>query len=58
MTLFVAGLGTSSILAGAIMAVLWRSSGKRFDIDSVNHAVRKFSQCYFILFITYGIIRL
>ena len=33
------GLGTSSILAGAIMAVLWSASGKAFDIDSLNHAV-------------------
>jgi len=33
------GLGTSSILAGAVMAVLWRASGKAFDVDSLNHAV-------------------
>lgn len=33
------GLGTSSILAGAIMAALWKSSGKAFDISSLNHAV-------------------
>jgi fucokinase len=33
------GLGISSILAGAIIAVLWRASGKLFDIKSLNHAV-------------------
>jgi hypothetical protein len=33
------GLGTSSILAGAIMAVLWTCSGRKFDVDTLNHAV-------------------
>ena len=33
------GLGTSSILAGAIMAALWLVSGQKFDIDALNHAV-------------------
>lgn len=33
------GLGTSSILAGAVMAALWRASGRRFDISSLIHAV-------------------
>lgn len=35
----VVGLGTSSILAGAVMAVLWRSSGRSFNIESLNHGV-------------------
>lgn len=38
------GLGTSSILAGAIMAALWKSSGKAFDISSLNHAVLHLEQ--------------
>ena len=33
------GLGTSSILAGVIMAALWRASGQQFDMDALNHAV-------------------
>ena len=37
------GLGTSSILAGTIMAALWRSIGKEPDVDSVIHAVSLFS---------------
>ena len=41
------GLGTSSILAGAVMAVLWSASGKAFDIDSLNHAVCTPAGCYF-----------
>lgn len=35
------GLGTSSILAGAIMAALWQVSGRRFDIEALNHAVSR-----------------
>ena len=34
-----AGLGTSSILAGAILAVLWKASGKVYDHQSLIHAV-------------------
>ncbi|ELT87342.1 hypothetical protein CAPTEDRAFT_168598 [Capitella teleta] len=33
------GLGTSSILAGAVMAVLWRASGRMFDMQSLYHGV-------------------
>ncbi|XP_022083958.1 L-fucose kinase-like [Acanthaster planci] len=33
------GLGTSSILAGAAIAVLWRISGKTYDNSSLIHAV-------------------
>ena len=33
------GLGTSSILAGAVMAAVWKASGRYFDIHSLNHAV-------------------
>ena len=33
------GLGTSSILAGTIIAALWRVVGKVPDVDSVIHAV-------------------
>ena len=33
------GLGTSSILAGTIIAALWRVVGKVPDVDSVVHAV-------------------
>ena len=36
---FTTGMGTSSILAGVIMAVLWRASGSQFDISSLLHAV-------------------
>ncbi|GFT34583.1 l-fucose kinase [Nephila pilipes] len=32
-------MGTSSILAGAIISVLWTASGKSFDKSSVVHAV-------------------
>lgn len=32
-------MGTSSILAGAIISVLWTISGKSFDKLSVVHAV-------------------
>ncbi|ELU00095.1 hypothetical protein CAPTEDRAFT_168292 [Capitella teleta] len=38
------GLGTSSILAGAVMAALWRTSGRRFDISSLLHAVLHLEQ--------------
>ena len=34
-----AGLGTSSILAGAIMAALWRVAGKSFNTEALVHAV-------------------
>ena len=33
------GLGTSSILAGAIIAVLWTASGRQYDLSTLNHAV-------------------
>ncbi|GFV68206.1 l-fucose kinase [Trichonephila clavipes] len=33
------GMGTSSILAGAIVSVLWSVSGKSFDKSAVVHAV-------------------
>ncbi|XP_033113326.1 L-fucose kinase-like [Anneissia japonica] len=38
------GLGTSSILAGAVIAVLWRISGKSYDHSSLIHAVLHFEQ--------------
>ena len=34
-----AGLGTSSILGGVIMAALWRVSGWEHSKDSLIHAV-------------------
>lgn len=34
-----AGLGTSSVLGGAIMAALWRASGWEHSRDSLIHAV-------------------
>ena len=33
------GLGTSSILAGAVISSLWTAVGLKHDIDSVVHAV-------------------
>lgn len=33
------GLGTSSILAGAILAVLWTAAGYKFEIRDVHHAI-------------------
>ena len=33
------GLGTSSILSGVVMAVLWRLSGKAYDMSCVIHSV-------------------
>ncbi|XP_064610503.1 L-fucose kinase-like [Liolophura sinensis] len=38
------GLGTSSILAGAIMCALLRASGQTTDIDGLNHAVLHLEQ--------------
>jgi len=38
------GLGTSSILAGTIIAALWRVVGKVPDVDSVIHAVLDLEQ--------------
>ncbi|XP_071824036.1 L-fucose kinase-like isoform X2 [Apostichopus japonicus] len=38
------GLGTSSILAGAVIAVLWKASGKTFDNLSLIHAVLHLEQ--------------
>lgn len=35
-----AGLGTSSILGGAIMAALWKVTGQDHSKDSLIHAVR------------------
>lgn len=40
-SLIIQGLGTSSILAGAVIAVLWKASGKTFDNLSLIHAVSK-----------------
>lgn len=34
------GLGTSSILAGAILACLWKITGHVSDVDSLLHGVR------------------
>ena len=36
---FPSGLGTSSILAGGVIAALWRASGKTYDHASLIHAV-------------------
>lgn len=33
------GMGTSSILAGTILAALWKVIGKEPDVDAVVHAV-------------------
>ena len=33
------GLGTSSILAGAILAALWQITGRKYDVTALNHAV-------------------
>lgn len=33
------GMGTSSILAGAIVSVLWSVTGKSFDKMAIVHAV-------------------
>ncbi|XP_041455292.1 L-fucose kinase-like [Lytechinus variegatus] len=38
------GLGTSSILAGGVMAALWRASGKTYDHDSLIHAILHLEQ--------------
>jgi hypothetical protein len=38
------GLGTSSILAGAVMAVLWRAGGRAFTKGDVVHAVLHLEQ--------------
>lgn len=38
------GLGTSSILAGGVIAALWRASGKTYDHDSLIHAVLHLEQ--------------
>ncbi|XP_071959092.1 L-fucose kinase-like [Antedon mediterranea] len=38
------GLGTSSILAGAVIAVLWKTSGKSYDNSSLIHAVLHLEQ--------------
>ncbi|KAI0236299.1 L-fucose kinase [Lamellibrachia satsuma] len=38
------GLGTSSILAGAVIAVLWTASGRKYDMSSLNHAVLNLEQ--------------
>lgn len=37
------GLGTSSILAGAVISALWTVVGWKHDVESVVHAVRYFS---------------
>ena len=34
------GLGTSSILAGVVLAVLWKTSGENYTMSSLMHAVR------------------
>jgi galactokinase/mevalonate kinase-like predicted kinase len=38
------GLGTSSILAGAVMAALWRACGRSFTKSDVTHAVLHLEQ--------------
>ncbi|NP_001108290.1 fucose kinase L homeolog [Xenopus laevis] len=38
------GMGTSSILAGAVMAVLYRASGRSADAESLIHAVLHLEQ--------------
>ncbi|XP_066439899.1 L-fucose kinase [Eleutherodactylus coqui] len=38
------GLGTSSILAGAVMAVLYEASGRSVDVESLIHAVLHLEQ--------------
>eukprot|EP00047_Mylnosiga_fluctuans_P004512 m.234963 g.234963 ORF g.234963 m.234963 type:complete len:1084 (-) comp12747_c0_seq1:63-3314(-) len=38
------GLGTSSILAGAVLAVLWRIAGQQFTPSAVVHAVLHLEQ--------------
>lgn len=38
------GLGTSSILGGAILAALWRAAGNMHDCDSLIHAVLHMEQ--------------
>ena len=42
-----AGLGTSSVLGGAIMAALWRASGWEHSRDSLIHAVSSCSPTTF-----------
>lgn len=37
--LSVEGLGTSSILGGAILGALWRAAGQQHSHDSLIHAV-------------------
>jgi galactokinase/mevalonate kinase-like predicted kinase len=39
-----AGLGTSSILAGVVLAALWRASGRDFTRSDINHAVLHLEQ--------------
>ncbi|XP_070574634.1 L-fucose kinase-like [Ptychodera flava] len=38
------GLGTSSILAGGVIAALWKTSGRTYDKDSLIHAVLHLEQ--------------
>ena len=38
------GLGTSSILAGAVMAALWKASGKGYTKSDITHAVLHLEQ--------------
>ncbi|XP_031421161.1 L-fucose kinase [Clupea harengus] len=38
------GLGTSSILAGAVLAAVYRSTGRTYDTDSLIHAVLHLEQ--------------
>ena len=49
------GLGTSSILAGTILAALWKSVGKEPDLDSVIHAVSQESIKLLLLVLFYVI---
>ena len=42
------GLGTSSILAGAVMCALWQVSGRKFDVTALNHAVGSLP-CLFVV---------
>ena len=43
------GLGTSSILAGAVMCALWQVSGRKFDVAALNHAVGTSLACRFVV---------
>ena len=52
------GLGTSSILSGVVMAVLWRLSGKAYDMSCVIHSVslHLISQSWFRVWLLFDIL--